>query len=231
MISFLYTGEYQVETKSEDSPIPSNEQCHDEADSISQSCSGPESMKNETIENILSHLRINAIADYYNVESLTQLANSKIQANLEQGQEADLFPRVIQEMSKSNRDDKLCAIVASATAECMGELIELQGFQDVELEHTLVFEMLRALTRKIKEVQSQLGVSQRLAASYEKVAVDEFERSRLYRERVDLSVAHLENTRICRNCAKVFGCIFEARGPGSPVSHVLRCRDCLCRHP
>lgn len=231
MISFLYTGEYQVETKSEDSPIPSDEQCHDEANSISQPCSGPDSMKNETIENILSHLRVNAIADYYNVESLVQLANSKIQANLEQGQEADLFPRVIQEMSKSNRDDKLCAIVASATAECMGELIELQGFQDVELEHNLVFEMLRALTKKIKEVQSQLRASQRLAASYEKTIVGEFKSNKLYRERVDLSVATLEDTRICRNCAKVFGCTFEARGPGSSVSHVLRCRDCLCRHP
>jgi hypothetical protein len=231
MISFLYTGEYQVETKSEDSPIFSDEQCHDEADSISQPCSDPDSMKNETIENILSHLRVNAIADYYNVETLAQLANSKIQANLEHGQEADLFPRVIQEMSKSNRDEKLCAIVASATAECMGELIELQGFQDVELEHTLVFEMLRALTGKIKEVQSQLGASQQVAASYERATVDEFKRNSLYRERVDRSVAHLENTTTCRNCAKVFGCILEARGPGSPVSHVLRCRGCLCRHP
>jgi hypothetical protein len=182
MISFLYTGEYHVNTKSEDNPIPSGEQFRNEADSYLQPCSGPESLKNETIENILSHLRVNAIADYYNGENLAQLANSKIKAILEQGQEANLFPRVIQEMPKSNRAAELCAIIASATADCMDELMMLRDFQDVELEHTLVFEMIRALTTKIKEVQNRLEDYQQLAASYESLAIDESEINELFRE-------------------------------------------------
>ncbi|SPJ85268.1 uncharacterized protein FTOL_11049 [Fusarium torulosum] len=231
MISFLYTGEYKVGTKSEDSLLPGDEQCHDEADNFSQPCSGSESMKNETTENILSHLRVNAIADYYNVNNLARLANSKIKTILKQDQEADLFPRVIQEMSKSNRDAELCAMVASATAERMGDLIKLQDFQDVELEHTLVLGIFNALSTKIKVVQSQLDASQRLTASLVSIATNESERKRLFEERVDHSLSQLENTKICRHCAKDFGCIFEKRGPGSPVSHVLRCRDCRCRHP
>ncbi|KAH6954268.1 hypothetical protein DER45DRAFT_310167 [Fusarium avenaceum] len=231
MISFLYTGEYEVETQSEDSLIPDDKQCHDEEDNSSQHCSGPESEKNETTENILTHLRVNAIADYYDVENLAQLANSKIKAILEQGHEADLFPRVIQEMSGSNRDDELCAIVASATAKCMGDLIKLQDFQDIELEHTLVLEMLRALVTKIEEVQSQLTGSQLLAESYRRSAVKESESLNLYKERVDRSVAYLRNTIICRHCSRDFGCTFEQRGLGSPVSHILRCRGCGCKHP
>jgi hypothetical protein len=188
-------------------------------------------MKNETTENILSHLRVNAIADYYNVENLAQLANSKIKAILEQGQEAELFPPLIQEMSKSNRDAELCTIVASAAAEHMKDLIKLQDFQDVELGHTLVFGIFRALTMKINEVQSQLEASQRLAASYESIAAEESESARLFEERVDYSLNQLENTTKCRHCAKDFGGILEECGPGSPVSHILRCRDCRCQHP
>ncbi|KAM0193088.1 hypothetical protein ACHAPA_004618 [Fusarium lateritium] len=148
MISFLYTGGYRVETESEGSPIPSDEQFQDEADSSSQPCSESEAMKNENADTILSHLRVNAIADYYNIENLAQLANSKIEAILKQGQNAELFPPLLQETSKSNRDENLCAIVASATAECMRELIKLQDFQDLELEHALVFKIFHFLTRR-----------------------------------------------------------------------------------
>ncbi|KAM0289595.1 hypothetical protein ACHAO9_005877 [Fusarium lateritium] len=70
MISFLYTGGYRVETESEGSPIPCDEQFQDEADSSSQPCSESEAMENENADTILSHLRVNAIADYYNVENL-----------------------------------------------------------------------------------------------------------------------------------------------------------------
>ncbi|KAH7247525.1 uncharacterized protein BKA55DRAFT_595139 [Fusarium redolens] len=87
-------------------------------------------MSHETVEDLLSHLRVNAIADYYNIQNLAQLANSQIRVILEKGQ------MLI--------DPDVCSIIASAAATCVEELSELQAFQEVELKHNLSMEILRA---------------------------------------------------------------------------------------
>ncbi|KAF4968443.1 hypothetical protein FSARC_4137 [Fusarium sarcochroum] len=213
MISFLYTGEYQIVFKSEQKSTSDDGQNREEADAVSHSSPAPsEPTEDETVEILLSHLRVNAIADYYNIQNLSQLANSKIQAILEETQDADVFPKVLQEVSTSNRDADLHSIIASATAKCIEQLTELQTFRDVELEHSLSMEILRACGTRIHKLQHELKTTQQEAAAYQASEASEKLTKKLFIEQTNDSIDFLGRTFECRHCSKDFGCYFEKRG-------------------
>ncbi|KAF9768829.1 hypothetical protein IL306_013816 [Fusarium sp. DS 682] len=162
MISFLYTGEYQI-SPNHDPPQLSSVFTKIEASGSSLAL--PQTEGAGTVETLLSHLRVNAIADYYDIQSLARLVNSKILSILEKSQDAEMFPRFIQEASTSTRDAALHSIIASTTANRMEELTGPQTFLNMELERILAMEILRACGTRIRELQSQLKNAQRLRAS------------------------------------------------------------------
>ncbi|KAH6867184.1 hypothetical protein B0T10DRAFT_502559 [Thelonectria olida] len=87
MISFLYTGEYYISPNYNPLRL-SSAFTKIEA---SRSCLVlPEG--SGTVETLLSHLRVNAIASYYDIQRLARLANSKILCILEKSQDAEIFP-------------------------------------------------------------------------------------------------------------------------------------------
>jgi hypothetical protein len=186
--------------------------------------------EDETVEDLLSHLRVNAIADYYNIQNLAQLANSKIRVILEEGQNANMFPRVVQEVSSSNRDPDIRSIIASAAATCIEELSELKAFQDVELEHNLSTEILRACSERIQTLQRHLDVAQQNVIIYQEFRDDERRVKESVIEQIDKSMDLLKQTYGCRHCAKGFGCYFEKKGLEGHPSYILRCKECRCRH-
>ncbi|KAH7235301.1 hypothetical protein BKA59DRAFT_495910 [Fusarium tricinctum] len=167
--------------------------------------------EDETVEDLLSHLRVNAIADYYNIQNLTQLANSQIRVILEKGQNANVFPRVIQEVLTSDRDPDVCSIIASAAATCAEELSELQAFQEVELKHNLSMEILRACSKRIQTLQHRLDVAQHNAAIYRGFRDDEAGMKTSFIEQIDKYMDLLKQTYGCCHCAKGFGCYFEKK--------------------
>ncbi|KAG4279202.1 hypothetical protein FPRO04_13653 [Fusarium proliferatum] len=164
MISFLYTGEYQLNSKEIESSTTDDKQ-HQDQDETSSIIS--ESVMDDTTERLLCHVRVNRIADYYNIEALAQLANSKVQTIFEANKDAKVLPPVIQEISTSNRDAQLRSIVASATANRMEELTDLKTFQDVGFEHTLCIETLRACGKRIHLLQHDLNVIESQAVMFE----------------------------------------------------------------
>ncbi|KAF5022190.1 hypothetical protein F66182_5777 [Fusarium sp. NRRL 66182] len=183
MISFLYTGEYQISSSSEDEITPDNEEMEPEAapytdeaepdagsnaeeiehetDSVSgSSVSSQEEENNNIIDTLLSHLRVNAIADYYDIKGLAQFSNSKIQTILEQGQDADVYLGILPELSTSNRDASLNTIIATSMVDSIDELADSEEFQKMELEHRLAMEIIRACSNQINRLELQLSSAQ-----------------------------------------------------------------------
>jgi hypothetical protein len=198
---------------------------------VSQFSSGlSELAEDETVEDLLSHLRVNAIADYYVIQNLTQYTNSKIRVILEEGQNAKVFPRVIQELSTSNRDPDIRSIIASAAVTCIEELCESEAFQDVELERNFFTEFFRACSERIQTLQHRLDVAQQNVIIYQELRDDERRGKESVIEQKDKAMDLLKQTYGCRHCANDFGCYFEKKGLEGHPSYVLRCKECRCRH-
>ncbi|KAJ4245974.1 hypothetical protein NW762_013718 [Fusarium torreyae] len=231
MISFLYTGNYQLASKDKQESVSDDEQDYDEADTVSHSSTAlPETTEDENVESLLSHIRVNAIADYYNIQDLSQLANSKIQIVLDEGQSADVFPRILQEVSTSNRDANLRSIIASATAKCIEELTESETFRAVKFDHTLSIEILRVCGKRIQKLQHELNTVQREAAACRSSQARELHAKTALIKQANDSLDTLKQTSQCRHCSRDFNCYFEKESMEDDSSYVLRCRACRCRH-
>ncbi|KAK7582887.1 hypothetical protein V3481_012183 [Fusarium oxysporum f. sp. vasinfectum] len=195
MISFLYAGKYQLCSKREHKFSFDDGHNQDNTDHVSRFSSAlSELAEDEPVEDLLSHLRINAVADYYNIQNLAQLANSQFRVILEKGQNANVFPRVIQEILTSDRDPDVRSIIASAATTCVEELSELQAFQEVELEHNLSMEILRASSQRIQTLQHRLDVAQQNAAIYRGFRGDEARMKTSFIEQIDKYMDLLKQT-------------------------------------
>ncbi|KAH7231672.1 uncharacterized protein BKA55DRAFT_653663 [Fusarium redolens] len=126
MVNFMYTEEYEV------------------------------GYRTEVTEALLCHVRVNAIADYYNVSKLTQLANSKIQSILRDSWLAESFSHVVKEASVSTGDVALHDIITSTAAYHIEELVEFQSFADLEVMSEFAIKVLRSCARRIRDIESQL---------------------------------------------------------------------------
>ncbi|EWZ28852.1 uncharacterized protein FOBCDRAFT_204642 [Fusarium oxysporum Fo47] len=140
MVNFMYTEEYEVGYVHE----------------ASGSATGHETERTEVTEALLCHVRVNAIADYYNVPKLTQLANSKIQTILRDSWLAESFSHVVKEASVSTGDVALHDIITSTAAYHIEELVEFQSFADLEVMSEFAIKVLRSCARRIRDIESQL---------------------------------------------------------------------------
>ncbi|KAF9770561.1 hypothetical protein IL306_011869 [Fusarium sp. DS 682] len=168
MITFVYTGDYDLETQVEQDR---DEQTQAEASrleegEVSETSHAP--AQDKTAANLLSHLRVNAIADYYNIPSLAKLAISKIQTILEEDINFEIIPQVIQEMRTSNRDTDLRTIIASATAKYIEELTSSHALATVELDHTLAIEILDACGKRIQKLLEEIMLSESRVSEHKK---------------------------------------------------------------
>ncbi|KAF9777001.1 hypothetical protein IL306_004736, partial [Fusarium sp. DS 682] len=140
MVNFMYTEEYEVGYVHE----------------ASGSATGHETERTEVTEALLCHVRVNAIADYYNVPKLAQLANSKIQSILRDSWLAESFSHVVKEASVSTGDVALHDIITSTAAYHIEELVEFQSFADLEVMSEFAIKVLRSCARRIRDIESQL---------------------------------------------------------------------------
>lgn len=219
MISFLYTGEYQV------LPIEQIQSSSTVANIEASEPSLADTMKegDQMTETLLLHLRVNAIADYYDIKSMAALANSNIRSILENTQDADLFSRFVLEASNSTGDVVLHSIIASTAANRIEELTESQAFLDIELGNNLSIGILRGCAERIRELQNQLKHIQMLRAS-------ESLRNNHIIENIDNCVRTMKETNECRHCEASFACYIEKHGKELEPSYTLRCEECRCRH-
>ncbi|KAM0355068.1 hypothetical protein ACHAPU_000921 [Fusarium lateritium] len=173
MVSFLYTGEYQIDLSNEARRNPIEEQYLQDFD---QSDVGPE---NETVETLLAHSRINAIADYYDIENLAQLAISKFQGIIESGPDVEISPRIIQEVSTSNTNPDLQISVASFAAARIEDLCKLPAFRELEIEHSLAKKILHGCGLTKSVLKDTLQANQQQVAAYQDLLARESRKNEL----------------------------------------------------
>ncbi|KAF5976581.1 speckle-type POZ protein-like protein [Fusarium bulbicola] len=233
MVTFLYTGDYDPRTDKLQMPLQSDDDGKNEeaeirdiqGDSMSEDseASGPE--RERTTEDILFHLRVNAIADYYKIEKLVKVSTAKISTIFGIEQDFRIFPTVIQEMSVSNRDTDLESIIASAMSNCVEELTASQLLRTLDLENSLAVEIIEACGKRIQKLEVELSDAYGLMNSYKSLRDNQVEHNTATLAKIEALIALLKNRSKCRHCSKDFGCYIAEESPlfGQGSVYMLRC--------
>lgn len=240
MVTFLYGADYRLAPEPETKPVQ-----HDQGDKREEGeiVSGDEELTKallpasqkiaaQTVYQIVSHLRVNAIADYYGIDKLAKLATRKIELILKKELDFHIIPQIIAEMSAANRDSEIRSVIASATARYIEELASSQVLRTIDLEHHLTIEILEACGKRIQKLVEDLSAANEANNEYKEV-IRKLEGDRdLNAEKVRAIMQQVRLTSKCRNCKKEFGSYIEE--PTNILDetsrYVIRCRGCLCRH-
>jgi hypothetical protein len=198
---------------------------------------------------LLRHVRVNAIADYYDVQQLRTLANPKIQHILNNTWTAKGFPSVVKEVFSSNADSELKEIMTLTAAEHIEELLKMEDFAALELMSDFTTPLIRTTvatlksqidasevekqvsSQNLRQVKSQLRFVEVALAHVKSVRRQETTRTDDILESIDQCLKTLRKTKRCRNihCGVEFQYYIE-RG-GNFLEYELRCSRCNCRHP
>jgi hypothetical protein len=203
-----------------------------------------------TTEILLRNVRVNAIADYYDMPHLKQLANTKIQHILETSWSTNGFSNIVKEAFNSTSDMALHNIMALTAATHIEELLELEDFASLEVMSDFFIGVIRNTiaahkakedlsTQKLQAVESRLQNAESRLQSTEQDCT--FEKSLRNREttRADRIIENindcvnvLSRTSTCRNirCEADFTCYIERGGFADEPKYTLRCARCKCRH-
>ncbi|KAF4955665.1 hypothetical protein FGADI_4358 [Fusarium gaditjirri] len=240
MVTFLYTGDYKL-TPEPEKKAP--QQDHDDKreegeivsddEKMSQYPREPQKVGDKTVYQIASHLRVNAIADYYNIDKLAKLSTGKINLILKKEVDFFIIPQIIAEMNTANRDSELRSLIASATARYIEELASSQVLRTIDLEHHLTIEILEACGQRIQQLMEDLSAAHKMKGHYKEAEHKQEQAKNVLLAKFRTVSQQLQNTPKCRNCKKDFGCyIEEPTLLFTEVSpYVLRCGGCGCRHP
>ena len=203
-----------------------------------------------TTEILLRNVRVNAIAEYYDIPQLKQLANTKIHHILQTFWSASSFSDIVKEAFNSTSDMALHNIMTLTAAMHIEELLELEDFASLEImsdfsigviQNTIAAHKAKEdlSTQKLQAVESQLQYAEsRLQSAeqdctYERSLRDrETTRADRIIENIDDCVNTLSRTSTCRNvrCESDFTCYIERGGFSEEPKYTLRCARCRCRH-
>ncbi|RBR22338.1 uncharacterized protein FIESC28_04532 [Fusarium coffeatum] len=232
LVSFFYTRDYDVKlptenTHAEDTVITdandngwgnTTSESNDQAGSKAKT-DAAEKKKADAIQVLLFHLEVNAIADYYNIPGLRDLAESKIR-NILLGNNA-ILPRLLQEVS-SGAHANLYAIIAEVAAESydISDLFS-QDNTPFKLDPALYSKIIVACGLRMAILKKELEDVQ---ISYKTAK----ERTAANTAAFNACFAKLKGTDKCRHCDEKFNCFFEEEGL---TGLMLRCKSCRTRHP
>jgi hypothetical protein len=227
MVEFLYTKAYDNPTEEQGS------------EGVSES----ETTKARTAEILLGHVRVNAIADYYDIPQLKELANTKIQHIIETNWSPHGFSEVVKEVFNSTTDRELREIMSLAATAHIEELLQSEDFAELDVMSDFAIGIIRNMfatykadegltSRELRDTKDRL---QSLEADYSSErSAHEYEAGRA--GRISESIVHclevLSRTRSCRNarCNADFTCYVERGGTILEPQYTLRCAKCHCRH-
>ncbi|RFU25153.1 hypothetical protein B7463_g11194, partial [Scytalidium lignicola] len=239
MIEFLYTGEYQVNLEERDAQslstiqderritIPQSLLNRPDDDDVMAGLQPNISSKQTAV--LQHHIHVNAIADYFNITKLNQLSVSKIQHILQTNWSAVAFCGVVQEALGSTSDKQLHELVASAAAEHIRELIELDSFSDLESMSTFAINVLRGCDKRIQKLETDLAYTKmELHADLtdqKSLLQQETARAGHIIDNVEKCLRVLSRTESCCNgtCNAEFSCYIEQHGRVVEPLYTLRC--------
>ncbi|KLO89442.1 uncharacterized protein LW93_1501 [Fusarium fujikuroi] len=232
MVAFLYGSDYRLAPEPERKPAQHGQgEKREEGEIVSgdeelSKVLPPPSQKiaAQTVYQIVSHLRVNAIADYYGIAKLAKLSTSKIENILKKEMDFHIIPQIIAEMSTANRDAEIRSVIASATARYIEELASSQVLRTIDLEHHLTIEILEACGKRIQKLVEDLSAANEASNKYQEV-IRKLEGDRdLTATKVRAIMQQLNTTPKCRNCKKDFlSFIAEPANVLAETSRSTRC--------
>jgi hypothetical protein len=175
---------------------------------------------------LLEHIRVNSIGDYYQVDNLVQLANSKIKQLLQSHSKDESWaanlPTAIEGAVELTGDKELLEILAEAAAVNIPTLLDTEEFKSLSVMTDFSIRLLQSCVQENQALMTELEETQRQLCAVENCfkAQDE----QLRREKGCLQV--LKRTSACRNanCSAQFECYID------PDECILRCARCRCKH-
>ncbi|KAJ4113237.1 hypothetical protein NW768_011513 [Fusarium equiseti] len=246
LVSFFYTGDYDGEppeesAQDEDAIVTDadadadadadNEQndpqgSGDEAGGDSDLRKALDEATNRYTLMLLSHLKVNAIADYYDIPGLRDLAESKLRNILKVIE--TVLPRLLQEVSSSGAHANLNSLIAKAVAEAddASQLLK-QNNNWLKLDPELYTEIIVACSREMGILRKELRLSK------ERYGKEIACRAAITKA-MEICIAKLNGTQKCRHCDEKFSCFIEAENVvlgSSQCTFMLRCKSCRTRHP
>ncbi|RBR16951.1 hypothetical protein FVER53590_05706 [Fusarium verticillioides] len=210
MVNFLYSADYRLAPHPETKPAKDENREEGEVvgdeDKTPKDGQASQKISDQTAYQIVSHLRVNAIADYYGIEKLAKLSTSKIESILKKEVDFHIIPEVIAEMSAANRDLEIRSVIATATARYIAELASTQALRTIDLEHQLTIEILEACGKRVQKLLEHFNT----VHNQQSEVIRKLEGDRdVTATKVRTIIQQLKNTPKCRNCKKDFWCWLE----------------------
>ncbi|PNP38922.1 hypothetical protein TGAMA5MH_09146 [Trichoderma gamsii] len=265
MVEYLYTGDYdQTKAKSEalatvaaTTPTSAASTAASTTPSTAPS-SAPSTASNFTpsttlapldTNGTLQHVQVNAIADYYEIQGLAQLANRKIQQAYLTSWDLNAFVASAKAALNDSGDKALQNMMALFAAQKLKDLLKsgkLPSLVGDFAASVLAYHahLLEASQREQSQaaVQQQQQVQQQQAQAhvalqqqYNDLLVErqaaEARATRVI-ENVGKLVSLSNNQDYCRSisCEEDFGSYIEATGDPAEPTYILRCSYCHCKH-
>ncbi|UKZ80326.1 hypothetical protein TrVFT333_008084 [Trichoderma virens FT-333] len=246
MVEFLYTGNYDCNQPQEQNTAATTDAATPTTVKSTSSSSStttdvalpvPTAATTTSTQDTLTHVRVNAIADYYGIHRLTLLANQKIQQVYQDKWNAKAFLASTREALDNTGDKKLHSVMALLAAQHLEELMASSKMADLVGDfaaevlryHALKFEATKQEQHQSIQLE-QAAAQQREAAVLATTQAAEAKTARVIAN-IDRLVTTMCDREYCRNtaCEMEFGCHIEKLAGDEP-NYVLRCSYCRCRH-
>ncbi|KAB8239979.1 hypothetical protein BDV35DRAFT_399057 [Aspergillus flavus] len=187
------------------------------------------------------HVRVNAIADYYNVPPLVALTVSRVREAVQANWSVADFSFLVQETFATSGDRSIQSLLISIASDRIQELLASTSFNGLDLAPDFVFELLRAVVASNRdrqaiqdqETQALSGMVHTLESQLEVVRnyrdVAMARASRVIRN-INSCVSLLNRTTTCGWCNEGVGCYIARAGQMEEPDYILRCVQCRSRY-
>ena len=170
-------------------------------------------------ESLKQHIRVNSIADYYNIPDLATLSTQKAKESCGRNWNATQFLTAVKTVPNMTGQGGLQVMLADQIAQHMDELLEHDEFK------AIVGDFSFSILRKHAELAKGDSLRQQqnsLQATQNRMFLD------ASNMRTCINTLNYQND--CRNCGSFFTCYIDELEGENCSSFILRCQDCLCRH-
>jgi hypothetical protein len=108
---------------------------------------GGDSPEEDAMAMLLGHIRVNAIGDYFQVDGLVSLSNSKLKELLHYNGEVEAWimnlPAAIGEAAESTGDKALLELLAEASTANISQLLAMEEFRRLPVMSDFVVHLLK----------------------------------------------------------------------------------------
>ena len=218
MVEFMYTGDYSVTT--EDNGLDTSETPNPD-DSEEAECTA-------NLEIIKRHVRVNAIADYYDIPSLQRLSSSRIEDTFDEIPfHTDVLLGVLKEVQEKTGDRELYQILASAAANHLGEVLNDNNFGALgimkdEFGRRLIFECARLIAASTDSLKAERKLFKRAMCEIERLQ----NKIKEYDSEIESFTEKAKGQKVCQNCSNNLGCTVTWTTWSTPQRLFLCCRKC-----